>query len=225
MDRTARSLRCRFADRSRLWISSAGARLASNARVGSDAHRLAAALADRRDWQLLTDRPNWPVPRPVACGDWLAVAGEGRERLLRHLLRRADTTYLSGSHSVRESFRALAAEEDEAPYWEIPGAPGTHPRLLLTSPETFGRGPDALRKRMQELKHLASIEPPRLVVVLGGEHAPFRLADAAALAATIERRLAEAATPAPQTPPEEQEAPPDSRELDDDDTDTPEMGF
>jgi hypothetical protein len=130
---------------------------------------------------------------------------------------------------------ALTAEEDEAPVWKIPGtpAPGTRPRLLLTSPETLGRGPDVRRKRIEELAQLARSEPTRLVAWLGDEHTSLRLPDATEFASAVGRRLARAPSLAPQTPTEAEEAPTASREETtaearhappEDDTATPGMG-
>lgn len=235
IDRKARALRLRFADNSVLWLTTIGARLAADANPGSDAHRLAAACAQRRGWEPLIERPGWPVPRPRAIGDWLAVAHGAFKRLQRALVQKADIAQLPDSPPLDASLMALTADDDQAPLWPIPGDPGTRPRLLLLARKTFGDNRSVKRHRMARLVNLIETDPERQILWLGSKSASFSLEPASDMADAIRQGLGGARIQGPETPPPPREPPTTANHhgaawsrhepTDDDEPEAPDMGF
>lgn len=162
-DELAKALRLHFADKSALWISDRGARLATMADLDSQAHRFVRLYAGEAGWSLLIDA-NWPVPRPSARGDWLCVRANDRRRLRRELIHAASCRLLQNSPPLHERAGAPGVGMALPPLWPIPGATGSRGDLLLMSKESVSKTTEELERRIKEVANLAGSRPELMVL-------------------------------------------------------------
>lgn len=195
--RPAKALLLRFPDASALWLSEAGARLATDAAPESNAHRLAKAHAERAGWVTLFKLSRWPVPCPRMRGDWLTVPKAGFTRLYHYILRSADIAELPDAPPLGDVFAALTADEGHNAIWTIPGAPGSLPSLLLMSSAVVAGNRGTWRARLDDLQRLAQTDPARLVVWLEPARELFWVRTASEVANKLRHSLSQTPAPAP----------------------------
>ena len=150
----ARALHLRFADASALWLSRSGAVLAAPASADSAAQRFALAHAQNVGWEILVDRPNWPVPRPCAAGDWLTVSAPLLSALRDQLLRAATIEPLVGSTLEPDHVLALLPQHELVPMPKFPPS-GARRRIVLLSRTCIAQSSEDLALQIARLDTLA----------------------------------------------------------------------
>lgn len=182
LDKLSKAVWLGFSDRSALWVSAVGARLAEHATAGSDAHRFAKAYAEEIGWSVLMDHKNWPVPRPQARGDWLSVHKKAAARLRIDLINAASCWMLRDSPPLDDKPGAPAANAARSLLWLIPGVTGTRASLLLASSEAVGKTPEEKMDRISEIEEM-KVEQPDLMVLW------FKQGDGPPIVITIDKLL------------------------------------
>ena len=172
VDRRTSSLFLRFADASHLLLSKLGVKLLKAAAVASSAHRFAAAMVQRLDWNLLVERKGWPIPQPERSGEWLAVDRDKIPAVLRSILTHAEILPTQGPDGTN-AFRVF--REGLPDCSEIPEpAPQDRPvRLVLIETDFWKQDSAKKLQRVSEIEALVAQDPTLVVAWQSPKHGGF----------------------------------------------------
>ncbi len=111
------------------------------------------------EWVELTGRENWPVPRPTARGDWLAVNSADFNRLQNEIVRGAFHHVLPGTAVPTDLFNSRVPSDARGPLWPISVVTATKPHVLIIWRDAWGDTREDKQQTILALEKLTLEQP------------------------------------------------------------------